>query len=199
MIVISAPSGAGKSTLVRRLRASVPGLAFSVSYTTRPPRRGEKNGRDYFFVTPARFKRMVRVGKFVEWAEVFGHSYGTAWEQLRKAQEAGRDILLDIDVQGHRGVRQRLPEAVSVFVLPPSFAILARRLRKRHSDAPEVIERRLAMARREMAHWQEYDHLVVNDHRAKATAALRAIIQAARLRREIQQARARTICKTFGG
>ncbi len=199
VIVISAPSGAGKSTLVRRLRALVPGLVFSVSYTTRPPRRGEKNGREYFFVAPDRFRRMARAGEFIEWAGVFGHFYGTAWKQLRRAQEGGRDILLDIDVQGHRQVRQRLPEAVSVFILPPSFAALGRRLRKRHSDAPEVIERRLAMARREIAHWPEYDYLVVNDRVARATAALRAVVQTARLRRETQQGRARKICKTFGG
>lgn len=199
IIVLSAPSGAGKSTLVRRLRASLPGLAFSVSHTTRAPRRGERNGREYFFVTPARFKRLVRAGEFVEWADVFGHLYGTSWRQLRAAQEAGRDILLDIDVQGHRQVRKQLPEAVSVFIVPPSFATLKRRLRKRHLDAPEAIERRLATARREMARWPEYNYVIVNDRLPKALAALRAVVQAARFRRANQQARVRNIRKTFGG
>ncbi len=198
IIVISAPSGAGKSTLVKRLMASVPGLTFSVSYTTRSPRAGERNGRDYFFVTPGRFRRMIAAGEFVEWADVFGNLYGTSWKQFRAAQEAGRDVLLDIDVQGHRQVRRRLPDAVSVFVLPPSFQVLKRRLRHRHSEAPEVIERRLARARREITRWREYDYLVVNDRLPRATEALRAVVFAARLRRRNQVERARKICKTFG-
>ena len=198
IIVISAPSGAGKSTLVKRLLGSTPGLTFSISFTTRPPRLGEKNGREYFFVSPARFKRMVATGEFVEWADVFGHLYGTSWKQLRTAQEVGKDVLLDIDVQGHRQVRRRLPEAVSIFVLPSSFRELERRLRHRHSDAPEVIARRLATARKEIAHWREYDYLVVNDRLSSATQALRAVVMAARQRRENQQARVQEICKTFG-
>ena len=121
ILVISAPSGSGKSTLTRRVMAAFPGLRFSVSYTTRAPRAGEKQGRDYFFVSPKVFKGMIARHEFVEWADVYGHLYGTARRQLRAAQEAGRDILLDIDVQGHRQVRRRLPESVSVFILPPSF------------------------------------------------------------------------------
>lgn len=199
IFVISAPSGAGKSTLVTRLMAAVPGLAFSVSYTTRPPRAGEKHGRDYFFVSPRRFRRMIASGKFVEWAEVFGHLYGTSKMQIRAAQKRGQDILLDIDVQGHQQVRRKLPEAVSVFVLPPSFKELERRLRHRHSDAPGVIARRLETARQEMAHWPEYDYLVVNDRLRTATRALRAVAEAARVRREIQAVRVREIFRTFGG
>lgn len=199
IIVISAPSGAGKSTLVKQLLASLRDLKFSVSYTTRPPRPGERNGREYFFVTRERFKRMVAAEEFVEWADVFGHLYGTSRQQLRAAQEAGRDVLLDIDVQGHRQVRKRLPEAVSIFVLPPSFRELERRLRHRHSDAPEVIERRLNDARKETRHWPEYDYLVVNDRLPAATRALRATVEAARFRRQVQQERAKQICRTFGG
>jgi guanylate kinase len=199
VIVISAPSGAGKSTLVRRLRASLSGLTFSVSYTTRSPRPGETDGHDYFFVTPARFKRMIRAGEFVEWAEVFGCLYGTSWKQLRAAEEAGEDIVLDIDVQGHRKVRRRLPGAVSVFVLPPSFRVLERRLRRRRSDSREVIERRLAAARKEIMHWPEYDYLVVNDRLAQATKELRSIVEAARARRDVREGRAREISQTFGG
>jgi guanylate kinase len=199
IFVISAPSGSGKSTLVRRLLACVPGLRFSVSYTTRPPRRGEKHGRNYFFVARREFRRMIAAREFVEWANVFGHLYGTSHGQLRAAQEAGQDILLDIDVQGHRQVRRRLPVAVSIFVLPPSYRELERRLRYRHSDAPEVIERRLNDACREIRHWPEYDYLVVNDRLEKAARALQAIVEAARLRREVQRDRAKEIGKTFGG
>lgn len=199
IIVMSAPSGAGKSTLVKRLMAAVPTLTFSVSYTTRPPRAGEKHGRDYFFVSRRRFRRMIASGKFVEWAEVFGYLYGTSKNQIRTAQKGGQDILLDIDVQGHRQVRRKLPEAVSVFVLPPSFQELERRLRHRHSDAPETIARRLQTARQEIAHWPEYDYLVVNDRLRAATRALEAVVEATRFRREIQGERVREICRTFGG
>ena len=199
IIVISAPSGAGKSTLIRRLMDSLSGLKFSVSTTTRPRRRGEKNGRDYIFVSRQRFKRMIAASQFVEWADVFGHLYGTSWKQLRAAQEAGYDVILDIDVQGHRQVRMQLPEAVSIFILPPSFRELERRLRHRHSDSSEVIARRLSEARKEIRHWPEYDYLVVNDRLAKATRALRAVVEAARLRRKAGQRQAKEICKTFGG
>ncbi len=199
IIVISAPSGAGKSTLIKRLMAASPSLCFSVSYTTRAPRATEKNGQDYFFVSRQVFKRMARRGEFVEWADVYGHLYGTARKQLQAAQEAGQDVLLDIDVKGHQQVRQRLPEAVSVFVLPPSFPELSRRLRDRHSDAPEEIERRLQTAREEIAHWAEYDYLVVNDRLKDATQALRAIVRAARFRRLSQAGRVEKIIGTFGG
>jgi len=199
IIIISAPSGSGKSTLVKRLLASVPHLVFSVSHTTRPRRAGEKNGREYFFVSPARFKRMIAAKEFAEWADVFGNLYGTTWKQVRAAQAAGQDVLLDIDVQGHQKVRRRLPEAVSVFVLPPSYSELERRLRLRHLDAPEVITRRLKAARKEMLRWKEYDYLVVNDHLEHATQALTWVVKSAGFRRPVQQDRARIIQKTFGG
>jgi guanylate kinase len=199
IIVISAPSGSGKSTLVQRLLARVPGLQFSISYTTRPPRRGEEHGRDYFFVSRREFRRMIAARELVEWATVFGQLYGTSRRQLREAQEAGQDILLDIDVQGHQQVWRRLPEAVSIFVLPPSFRELERRLRHRHSDPPEVIARRLNDARQEIQHWPEYDYLVVNDRLSKAARVLQTIVEAAGLRREVQRGRAKEIAKTFGG
>ncbi len=137
--------------------------------------------------------------EFLEWAEVVGHFYGTSKRQLQAAQARGVDLLLDIDVQGHRQVRGRLPEAVSVFLLPPSFRELERRLRRRHSDAPQVIRRRLANARREMRRWREYDFLVVNDRLPEAVQALKAIVKAARCRQTIQRTVARRISKTFGG
>jgi len=199
ILIISAPSGSGKSTLVRRLIASFPDLAFSISHTTRPRRAGEKEGRDYFFVTRKRFEKMLAAGDFIEWAEVFGQLYGTSKGQIDRALAAGRDILLDIDVQGHQQVRKRLPEAVSVFVLPPSLGELKRRLTNRHLDSPQVIERRLAAARQEITHWPEYDYLVVNDRLSLATQALRTIVRAARLRRQSQAERAQEICRTFGG
>jgi guanylate kinase len=200
--VISAPSGAGKTTFVRRLLRSVPGLRFSVSHTTRTPRPGEENGREYFFVSRRVFERMVARGEFVEWAEVYGRLYGTSWKSLREVQAAGHDVLLDIDVQGHRQVRRRVPEAVSIFLLPPSFAELERRLRQRQSSeaAPEgETEQRLAAARREIGHWREYDYLIVNDRIGSACRALKAVVMAARSRRVIQEGRAREIVKTFGG
>ncbi len=199
IFVISAPSGAGKSTLVKRLMASKPDLRFSVSYTTRAPRSTEKNGRDYYFVSRKVFEGMIRRDEFVEWADVYGHLYGTAHKQLQEAQDEGTDILLDIDVQGHRLVRQRLPEAVSVFILPPSFDELARRLRDRRSDSEESIKRRLQKAREEIALWPEYDYLVVNNHLKEATEALKAIVRAARFRRLNQAGRVAEIINKFGG
>ena len=199
IIVVSAPSGSGKTTLIKRLLEAVPALKFSVSYTTRPPRHGEKDGRDYFFVPREEFEGMIKAGKFVEWADVVGHLYGTAREQLRAAEEDGQDILLDIDVQGHRQVREKLPEAVSIFILPPSFQELERRLRRRRSDAPDVIEKRLRNARREIGHWQEYDFIVVNDKLRAATRSLRSIVEAARGRASVQIERAEEIKQSFGG
>ena len=199
VFVISAPSGAGKTTLIEKLRSSVRGLAFSVSYTTRPPRAGEKNGRDYFFVSPQEFKRRKAQGEFVEWARVHSHYYGTSWRKLSEAQEAGQDILLDIDVQGHKKLRRKIPGTVSVFVLPPSFADLDDRLRRRHKDSPEVIAERLAMSRREVAHWKEYDYVIVNDRLSAAAQALRNIVLASRLRRQCQDRRVKEIIGKFIG
>jgi guanylate kinase len=199
IIIVSAPSGSGKTTLVHRLLDACPQLRFSVSYTTRPPRRGEKHGREYFFVTRKQFNQMIQAGEFIEWAEVVGEFYGTARQQLHAAQEAGQDILLDIDIQGHRQVRRKLPEAVSIFILPPSFQELERRLRRRKSDTPDSIERRLRNARREIGHWKEYDFVVVNDRLRAATKSLRAIVEAARARACVQRERAKEISQSFGG
>jgi guanylate kinase len=179
--------------------AGEPGLTFSISHTTRAPRVGEQHGRDYFFVSPRVFRSMVRRDEFVEWADVYGHYYGTARSQIQSAQNAGKDILLDIDVQGHQQVRLALPEAVSVFIVPPSFKELSRRLRNRRSDSPEDIERRLQTARQEIAHWHEYEYLVVNDDLKDATQALQAIVQAAHFRRPSQAGRVENIIAKFGG
>lgn len=199
MIVLSAPSGAGKTTFAKRLLRAVPGLRFSVSHTTRPARAGEQNGREYFFVSRRVFKGMIARGEFLEWAEVYGNLYGTSWKALQEAQAAGYDVLLDIDVQGQRQVRRRLPEAVDIFLLPPSADELERRLRRRHQDTEEVIARRLTEARREVRRWKEYDFLIVNDKISSAESALKAVVMASRFRRGMQQDRARAIAKTFGG
>jgi len=142
---------------------------------------------------------MIAAQEFVEWAQVHDNYYGTSWKQLRAAQRAGKDILLDIDVQGHQQVRRLLPEAVSIFLLPPSFAELERRLRRRHSDVPAAIEERLDAARTEIKHWMEYDYLIVNDRLPSATKALQAVVLSSRLRRESQRQGVQRICKTFGG
>lgn len=199
IIVISAPSGAGKSTLIERVLRALPSLSFSVSHTTRRPRAGERQGREYFFVSRPRFRRMAAAGDFLEWAEVYSNYYGTSRRQVDAAVSSGRDILLDIDVQGHGQVRRKLPEAISVFVLPPSFKELEHRLRRRHSDAPEVIAERLGAARREVRRWKEYDYVVVNDSLSRATRALKSIIEAARQRRQTQKDCVGQIRKTFGG
>ncbi len=199
IFIISAPSGSGKSTIVRHLLASEPGVRFSVSYTTRPPREGERDGKDYIFVSSARFKRMIAAGAFAEWAQVYGNYYGTPLRQLRAAQRQGGDILLDIDVQGHRKVRRRLRDAVSVFLMPPSFQELEHRLRRRHSEAPEVISQRLIAAREEVRQWKEYDYIVINDDVPHATRRLVTILAAARLRHQNQREKIGKILKTFGG
>jgi guanylate kinase len=199
IIVISAPSGTGKSTVAKRVVASISGLRFSISHTTRLPRTGEQNGREYFFISAARFKRMVAAGDFLEWANVHGNLYGTSWKELRQTLAGGGDVVLDIDVQGHSQVRRRLPEALSIFLLPPSFRELARRLRRRHSDAVEVINSRLAAARDEINRWREYDYLIVNDRISSAVQAVKTVVLAARLRRQNQQGLVEAIRKTFGG
>ena len=199
IIVISAPSGTGKSTVVKQVVVSVAGLGFSISHTTRSPRSGERNGREYFFISAARFKQMAATGDFVEWANVHGNFYGTSWKELRHALEGGGDVVLDIDVQGHSQVRRRLPEALSIFLLPPSFPELARRLRRRHSDSAEVIESRLAAARKEISHWPEYDYLIVNDRISSAVRDVKTVVLAARLRRQNQQGLVEHIRRTFGG
>lgn len=185
--------------MVRRLLRSMPSLEFSVSYATRAPRKGERDGREYHFVSVRRFREMIAAKDLAEWARVYGNYYGTSLTQIRRAQHAGRDILLDIDVQGHRKVKRRVRGAVSIFLLPPSFAELRRRLVRRHADAADVIRRRLEAAKEEIRRWPEYDYVVVNDDLRETTECVRAIVTAARFRQENQEARIRKICKTFGG
>ncbi len=183
LLVVSSPSGAGKTTLTRRLMGDFDSLIFSVSYTTRPPREGERHGRDYFFVGLEVFESMVAEDRFAEHAVVHGNHYGTADTQIREAFEAGKDVLFDIDYQGGRQLKAKYPsEAVMVFVLPPSMEVLAGRLRTRATDSEETIRRRLAKAVDELGHYHAYEHLVVNDDMDTAYDELRAIYVAARCR-----------------
>ncbi len=182
LIVVSAPSGAGKTTLCREVRSVVPDLAYSVSYTTRPPRPGEVDSSDFYFVSERSFRDMIARNEFAEWAEVHGNLYGTAERTLEQVLEAGRDILLDIDTQGARQLRSRYPEAVLVFVVAPSIKELEQRLRERKSDAPQEIARRLTRAREEIATWRQYDYLIINRDLKEAVEQLADIIRAERYR-----------------
>jgi guanylate kinase len=177
LFVIAAPSGAGKTSLVRALMAREPSLRFSISYTTRPQRPTETNGRDYFFVTREEFDAMIAQGQFLEHARVFDNLYGTARSQVEAALAAGQDLILEIDWQGAQQIRRTLPESISIFILPPSRAELERRLRGRGTDADEVIQRRLRDAAADMTHWQEFDYVVVNDDFARALDDLFGVVQ----------------------
>ena len=174
--VVAAPSGAGKTSLVRSLLEREPSLRFSISYTTRPPRSSEVNERDYFFVSEPQFLTMVRDAAFLEHAKVFDHWYGTGREHVGGLLAAGYSVVLEIDWQGARQVRERAPESQSIFILPPSVGELERRLRGRQTDSEAVIQRRLKDALGDMTHWTEFDHVIVNDDFATALARLTAVI-----------------------
>ena len=181
-IVVSAASGTGKTSLCVRLLQTLSHVERSISYTTRAPRGDEVDGRDYYFVSREKFDEMIEEGEFLEWADVFGQRYGTGESAVRKQLDAGVDVLLDIDVQGGLQVQERLPEAILLFLLPPSMEELRRRLFNRATDAPDEIERRLGEASNEMGQCRQYDYLVLNDDFDKAAADLRSIIVGARHR-----------------
>jgi guanylate kinase len=187
MLVLSSPSGAGKTTLSRMLLKADGHIDLSVSVTTRPQRRGEVDGRDYHFIDMVRFESMVKSGKLLEWAEVFGHRYGTPRIPVEKALRAGRDVLFDIDWQGTQQLREKVrDDLVSVFILPPSVTELQRRLERRAQDSRAIIAGRMAKAAGEMSHWPEYDYVIVNRDKKDAFAEVRAILAAERLKRERQ-------------
>ena len=188
LVILSSPSGAGKSTLARRLRAWDTSLEFSISATTRAPRPGEKDGREYFFHTKKSFQALVESGEMLEHAEVFGNFYGSPKAPVQAAIDDGRDVLFDIDWQGGQQVRESSlgKHTLSIFILPPSIAELERRLIKRAQDNPEVIERRMKESRDEISHWPEYDYVLVNDDLDATEEKLRTILSAERLRRSQQ-------------
>lgn len=183
MLILSSPSGAGKTTLCNRLREEFDAIHFSVSHTTRVPRPGEVNGREYHFVDAATFEPMIEAGAFVEWARVHGNLYGTSRHEIERAKAKGSGVLFDIDFQGARQIKAHYPETVGVFVLPPSLAELERRLRQRGTENEETTVRRLDAAKREISEYGFFDYVVVNDDKDKAYNHLRAIVLAERCRR----------------
>jgi guanylate kinase len=187
MLVLSSPSGAGKTTLSRKLLEADPGVELSVSVTTRKQRPGEIDGRDYHFIDAERFETMVKGGELLEWAQVFGHRYGTPRAPVEAALLSGQDVLFDIDWQGTQQLREKADhDLVSVFVLPPSMRDLERRLRRRAQDSDDVIRTRMATAAEEMSHWAEYDYVVINTDIDRAFAEVQTILAAERLKRERQ-------------
>ncbi|MGE5471727.1 MAG: guanylate kinase [Bacteroidota bacterium] len=189
LYVVAAPSGAGKTTLVRMLLASEPEVHLSISFTTRAPRPGEENGREYHFVDEATFRAMIERQEFLEWAEVHGNFYGTSKKWIADRLAADADVLLEIDWQGAQQVRQLFPQAIGIFILPPSMAELERRLTGRGTDAADVIARRLAAAQAEMRHVGEFDYVIINNQLEEALLDLRAVVRASRLQFAAQAAR----------
>ena len=198
VFIISAPSGSGKSTLVNRLMTVVVGLTFSVSCTTRAPRGSEVSGQDYDFIDRSEFEGRILAGEFLEHADVFGNYYGTHTSELDKARAAGKDLVLDIDVQGAAQLKKRIPDAVTIFVLAPSREILEKRLRARSQDSDEVILRRLANAAREIRNYSLYDYVLVNEDLNLAAESLKGIVRAERVRRVRVEEKIRPILATFG-
>jgi guanylate kinase len=197
LFVVSAPSGTGKTTLVERLVQQVPDLTMSRSYTSRPARAGESDGVDYNFISRQKFEEMARLEEFLEWADVFGNLYGTSAADTANCLERGCDLVLVIDVQGARQVRSRRRDTVGIFVLPPSFEVLERRLRGRSKDAEEAIQRRLRTARAEVAAYTEYDYVVINDDVDACVERLKGIVLAERARLPVIRAQAERVVRTF--
>jgi guanylate kinase len=199
LIVVSSPSGGGKGTLIKSVLGTVPGLSYSVSWTTRQPRPGEVDGVNYHFVNMKQFERMRADDGFLESAVVHGHLYGTARSVVEQELAEGRDIILEIDVQGAEMVRKSIPSTVSVFILPPSFEVLSQRLRARMTEQPEQLQVRLRNARAEVERYREFDYVVLNDEVDRASSQLASIIYAERARRERQEWLARRVIATFRG
>ncbi|SHE95694.1 guanylate kinase [Thermomonas hydrothermalis] len=199
LFIVAAPSGAGKSSIVNAVLARDPDIRLSISFTSRPPRPGERQGEHYHFVSREEFEAMVAAGEFFEYAMVHGDWKGTARQSVEPLLAEGKDVLLEIDWQGARQVRAKVPDAVSVFILPPSRAALEERMRKRGQDSEEVIQRRLAAAREEMSHYHEFDYLIVNEVFETAVEQMHSIFTASRLRRQVQQVRHAELLQTLLG
>jgi guanylate kinase len=197
LFVVSSPSGGGKGTLIQRVLNKVPNLSYSVSFTTRAPRNGEVNGREYFFITPERFEQMIAANEFLEWAQVHTKLYGTSRQQVVNEVAAGRDIILEVDVQGAASVRGLLPDSVSIFILPPSFAILKRRLEARGTDSPEELDLRLRNAHLELKDYSAFEYLILNDDVDRAAEQMTAIVHAERARLSRQEERVKKVVEAF--
>jgi guanylate kinase len=193
LYIVAAPSGAGKTTLVKRLVETTPGVAVSISHTTRPPRPGERDGEHYHFISLVAFEAMIAENAFLEHAQVFGNHYGTSRAAMQTQLASGQDVILEIDWQGARQIRELMPDSLSIFILPPSREALRQRLAARGQDSAEVIERRMAAALNDLSHYAEFDYLVINDDFATALNALRAILIARRQRRNVQMERQREL------
>jgi len=198
LIVVSSPSGGGKGTLIDRVLKTVPGLSYSVSFTTRAPRPAEQNGREYFFVDTSTFESMVAQGEFLEWANVYGHLYGTSAAQVEHERENGRDIVLEIDVQGAESIRRKVPDLISVFILPPSFELLRERLLARGTDSPADLERRLRGAAGEVEQYRHFQYVILNDDIDRASQQLASVIYAERARRDRQEIALHKALDDFG-
>lgn len=196
LIVITGPSGCGKSTLANRMLTEIENLAFSVSYTTRKKREGEQEGKDYYFVSTDRFKTMIKKGQFMEWAKVHGNYYGTSKSELEKEAVTG-DLLLDIDVQGASQIKGKNIETVFVFILPPLFPELRKRLETRGKDSMPVILKRLEKAREEIQHYREFDYIVINDKLDRAAEELKSILLSQRCRRKSREKEIEPILRSF--
>jgi guanylate kinase len=198
LIVVSSPSGGGKGTLIDRVLKTVPDVRYSVSYTTRAPRAGEQHGREYFFVSAGAFEEMIRGGEFLEWSNVYGCLYGTSRAQVERERATGRDIILEIDVQGAASIRALVDDAVTVFILPPSFELLRNRLVARGTDSPADLERRLRGAPGEVQQYQHFSYVILNDDINRASAQLASVIYAERARLERQEPRLKETLTDFG-
>lgn len=197
LIVVSSPSGGGKGTLISRALNAAPGVSYSVSYTTRAPRKGEANGREYYFVSTEEFRAMAAAGEFLEWASVYGNLYGTARAQVERELSQGRDIILEIDVQGADSVRQLIEKPLMIFVLPPSLDILRERLTARGSEQPDELAVRLRNARYEVEAYRRFDYVIINDDADRAAGQLASIIHAERARLERQEEAAKGVLDSF--
>ena len=198
IFIISAPSGSGKSTLIQLLVTHIPRLFFSISHTTRPPRAGEQEGVEYFFVSDERFQEMIQKEMFLEWAMVHGYHYGTSRHMIELAQKEDKDVVLDVDIQGAAGLRRMIPDATSIFIMPPSYEILKERLVRRQKDTTEQIEHRLENARREIQSYASYEYVVVNEDLGSALENLASIVRSRRCTREALTQRIAAILKSFG-
>lgn len=197
LFVVSSPSGGGKGTLIQRVLKTVPGLSYSVSYTTRAPRGGEVDGREYFFVAPEKFEAMVAANEFLEWARVHENLYGTARQQVAHEISEGRDIILEVDVQGAASVRKLMEDSVNVFILPPSYEVLRDRLVSRGTDSNDSLQLRLRNAPQELKHYSAFDYVIINDDVNRAAAQLGSIVDAERAKRERQENEVRRVTESF--